>query len=205
MSQDNVARLPTREPASEVPALGMSIQVDLGLGRVATLQTFVPSDASQVEVNRMLDKMTRAGDRQRAHYRLEELHRDLLEEQRKHVQMQADQQANIVAFNETQQKRQREIEQREKALINYHEARKAVDADTGRRNPSEPKGAVRANLERLETAVKEGRQAIVDADLAHASERANYEGSLTTHQKAIERIEKEIARCEGIEAAGLAE
>ena len=205
MSQDNVARLPTREPASEVPALGMSIQVDLGLGRVATLQTFVPSDASQVEVNRMLDKMTRAGDRQRAHYRLEELHRDLLEEQRKHVQMQADQQANIVAFNETQQKRQREIEQREKALINYHEARKAVDADTGRRNPSEPKGAVRANLERLETAVKESRQAIVDADLAHASERANYEGSLTMHQKAIERIEKEIARCEGIEAAGLAE
>ena len=97
MSQDNVARLPTREPASEVPALGMSIQVDLGLGRIATLQTFVPSNASQVEINWMLDKMTRAGDRQRAQYRLEELHRDLLEEQRKHVQMQADQQANIVA------------------------------------------------------------------------------------------------------------
>jgi hypothetical protein len=59
------------------PGLGISLNVDLGAGRVCTLQTYVPSECTPVTLNKMLDKMTAAGDRQRAHYRIEELVREV--------------------------------------------------------------------------------------------------------------------------------
>lgn len=201
MSQDNLARIHP-DKVAEAPALGMSLQVDLGMGRVATLQTFVPSDCSMRQLNETLDKMTRAGDRQRAHYRLEELHRELSEEERKHAQMQSDEEVNTATFNIEQGKRQTNVERQEKVLANYEQA-KALP-DPRKRNPSEDP-RTKADRGRLEDGVKAARQAIVDADLAQEQARANYASSLKAHEKAIDRIKRDIARMKEIEAAGLQE
>lgn len=198
-----LARIHSDEPATDpekAPALGMSLQVDLGMGRVATLQTFVPSDCSPRQLNEVLDKMTRAGDRQRAHYRLEELHSHLLDEERKHAQMLADEEVNTATFNIEQGKRQAEVERMEKVLANYAN----VAPDPRKRNPSkDPRGD--SNEERVKAGVKAAKQAIVDADIAQGQARANYAASLKTHEKELDRTRREIARMKEIEAAGLQE
>src|ERR1700722_4526058 len=84
---DNVARLPLpaegdKEPAQTVPVLRFGINVDLGLGRILTAETYLPNDCRMADLNGMMDKMTRAGDRQRAHYRLEELHASIATEEK---------------------------------------------------------------------------------------------------------------------------
>lgn len=201
MSGENVARLPVKQDA-DAPALGMSLQVDLGLGRIATLQTFVPNNASTAEINGMLAKMTAAGDCQRAHYKLEELHRDLAEEERKHAQMQADAETNVASFNAEQEARTAEVERRTKILANF-EAAKQEQRGAGRRGEVKLGGADAAGVKTLEEAVKQARKEIVDADLRYATEGENYKINLKTHAKAIERIRREIERCKEIEAAGL--
>ena len=206
MSNDNLARLPLSEKksAGDVPALGMSLQVDLGMGRVCTLQTFVPSDVPQIDLNTMLDKMTRAGDRQRAHYRLEELHQALREEERKHAQMQEDVATAKSTFNVEQEKRVSEIERQTAVLTNF-EAAKLAQRGEGRREQPKLQGADKANVERLSEAVKLAKKAVTDADLQYQADCGNREASLQTHEKAIARIKADIERCKEIEAAGLKE
>lgn len=199
---DNLARLRPDAQTPDVPALGMSIQVDLGAGRVATLQTFVPSDMSLPEVNRMLDKMTAAGDRQRAHYMLEELNRDLLKQEKELVQAQVDFAQHNVVFGQTQAKRTADLERQQTVVVNYTTA---LSTDERKRGPVQPKGADKANLQRVTNAAEEMKKQIIDADLAFATECSNYENTIHTYEKAIERTKREIARCQEIEAAGLKE
>lgn len=197
-----VRMVPRHEEVKDAPALGMSLQVDLGMGRIATLQTFVPSDASQRDLNTMLDKMTRAGDRQRAHYKLEELNRDLLEEQRKHAQMEEDIATAKASFSAEQEKRLAAVQKQEKVVANF-EAAKRAERGANRRGEVELKGADAANVATLTNAVKAMKDDIVAADLQYPVDCANREASLATHAKAIARIEREIARCKEIEKAGL--
>ena len=199
-----VARLRPEEASEPAPALGMSIQVDLGAGRIATLQTHIASDCTLMSLNALLDKMTAAGDRQRAHYKLEELHRDLLKQEKDKSQFQIDADAHKAAFNVAQEQRAAKIRHQEKILGDYISA-KAEQRGEGRRSAVTLKGADAANQARLEAAVVEVKKAIVDADEAHAVEQANYEAGLKGHDQTIARTKREIERHEAIVKAASGE
>lgn len=77
MSTAAVHKLTSAEEKPAAPALGFSIQVDLGAGRNAVLQTHLPNDASLDDINAMLDKMSSAADRQKARYDIDALTRTL--------------------------------------------------------------------------------------------------------------------------------
>jgi hypothetical protein len=199
-TEGNVARIAERQPAGQVPVLRTGIQVDLGAGRVASLETYIPSDCTLPELNRLLDKMTAAGDRQRAHYMLEELNRDLLKQEKELVQAQVDFAQHKVVFGQTQAKRTADLERQQTVVVNYTTA---LSTDERKRGPVQPKGADKANLQRVTNAAEEMKKQIIDADLAFATECSNYENTIHTYEKAIERTKREIARCQEIEAAGL--
>lgn len=199
---ESVRMVPRHEEVKDAPALGMSLQVDLGLGRTATLQTFVASDAPQRTVNEMLDKLTRAGDRQRAHYRLEELHRAIELEQHEHDLMVENITTAKATFNAEQEKRIAEVARQQALLTNFERARVEVRSE-GRRNPKPLAGADLANVERVKTGVEAAKQAVLDWDMQYPVDCANREASLATHVKAIARLQRDIARCQEIEKAGL--
>lgn len=199
--QDNVARLRPDGLPEPAPALGMSIQVDLGAGRVCTLQSHVASDCSIAELNDLLDKMTQAGDRQRAHYKLEELHRDLAKQEKDKVQCEVDYDQHKKVFSEQQAKRVVDLERQAKTVDDYEKAKRA-ERGAGRRGPVELKGQDAANVKRLSESVTALKDQIPQADLAYATECGNFEGSLKAHAKTIERTQREIARCEAIVRGG---
>ena len=54
-------------------ALGLSVQISIGEKRAIAVQTHVTRDCPDTELNALLDKVTRALDRQNAKYRMHEL------------------------------------------------------------------------------------------------------------------------------------
>ena len=54
-------------------ALGLTVQISIGEKRAIAVQTHVTRDCSDLELNGVLDKVTRALDRQNAKYRMHEL------------------------------------------------------------------------------------------------------------------------------------
>lgn len=55
------------------PALGISLNAQFAAGRQVVFQTHVAQETAPEEINRLLDKMNAAVDRQEAFYRIEEL------------------------------------------------------------------------------------------------------------------------------------
>lgn len=196
-----VARLRSDPGVSEAPALGFSMQVDLGAGRVATLQTFLPNDCPLGELNEMLDKMTRAGDRQRAHYKIEELERDLEQSVRQHQQHQEDLDRIDAAYEKRQAERKAEAEKATKILDNFNEAARNNHLETGRRGEFKLTGGDKSRYEALSSSVAavlaEMEKEKAEHDVAHA----NYAVTKVNWQKNIERTKEEIARCRAIVAA----
>ena len=137
-----VAHLPRRDELSliQAPALGFSLQVDLGAGRVCTLQTHVASDCSLRDLNMMLDKMTAAGDRQRAHYKIEELERDLKQTEKEQAQHQEDLDRVDREHEAAQAKRQAAAEAAVKTLGEFEKVVAAQHEERGGRGPVALKG-----------------------------------------------------------------
>lgn len=54
--------------ASTAPAIGLSYQIDLSNGRQIVMQTHVGQDVPSADLDRLLDRMGRAVERQRLHY-----------------------------------------------------------------------------------------------------------------------------------------
>jgi len=59
------------------PALGVSLSVNLSATHALVMQTHVPADCSNPELDSLLDRMTRAADRQSAKYKLVDLRKGL--------------------------------------------------------------------------------------------------------------------------------
>lgn len=54
--------------ASTAPAIGLSYQIDLSNGRQIVMQTHVSQDVSGKDIDKLLDRIGRAVERQRLHY-----------------------------------------------------------------------------------------------------------------------------------------
>jgi hypothetical protein len=160
-SDHGVSELP------RVPALGFSMQVDLGAGRVCTLQTHIANDCSIGELNRMLDKMTHAGDRQRAHYQIEGLERDLHKYEKEQAQGQLDLQKIEDDFDLAQKARKAEIDRLGAVLANYQSAHEETQIARGVRDPSRQKSADKANAAKVENSRKDLQAEMQVAPEAH--------------------------------------
>ena len=205
MTQDNVARIPRHEdaPLVQVPAIGVSIQVDLGAGRVAALQTHVAGDCTLRDLNFALDKMTSAGDRQRAHYQLEELRRDLGKVEKEQSQHQEDLDRLDREHEAAQKKRLADAEAAVKALGDYETAVTEERVARGQRGPVVLKGSPKAHADRIKDGIAKLKvdmaKAVAEHDVAHGNSKATFERRAAT----ITKLKEEVARCEEIVAAGL--
>jgi hypothetical protein len=188
-----------------IPALGFSLQVDLGAGRVCTLQTCLPNDCGVVALNRMLDKMTAAGDRQRAHYQIEGLERDLVKFEKEQAQGQADLQKIDADFDLEQNNRQIEIDRLSATLATYQAAHADVQAARGVRDPSRQKSNDRANAEKVENRIKDLRAEIQVAPETHANTVRQAQIVLDNRAALIEKTRADIAHNQAIVIAGLKE
>jgi hypothetical protein len=199
-----VARLPTaqREAPSPAPALGFSLQVDLGAGRVCTLQTHLPGDCHFIELNLMLDKMTAAGDRQRAHYKLEELERDLAKLEKEQSQHQEDLERVDRDFDEQKQKRIEAIAKAEKALADFEIAAGIAATERGRRNPNLT-SQDRANARKTKGGIDQLKGEITAAQAERDKTMADSQKTIERRAELIEKTCAEIARCKEIVKAGL--
>lgn len=195
---DQIRRPAIQSPEPEAPALGFSMQVDLGAGRVATLQTFLPNDCSPELLDRMLDKMTRAGDRQRAHYKIEELQAALEQEERQQAQHLEDLNRNIEDYEARQAKRKLEIEKAQKAVDTIEERARDAHVASGRRGEFKLSG----NVVSQHTAVKNGIANLVAEGERDMAERdttvANSEKTFERRQSIIQKLKGDIVRCKAI-------
>ena len=200
-----VAHLPRRDevPLIQAPALGFSLQVDLGAGRVCTLQTHVASDCSLRDLNMMLDKMTAAGDRQRAHYKIEELERDLKQTEKEQAQHQEDLDRVDREHEAAQAKRQAAAEAAVKTLGEFEKVVAAQHEERGGRGPVALKGHNKANYDRVASSVTKLKTEMANAqserDVAHANSKTVFD----RRAEIIAKMQAEIAHCKEIVADGL--
>lgn len=186
-------------------ALGFSLQIDLGAGRVCTMQTFLPNFCSAIELNRMLDKMTAAGDRQRAHYRIEELEREIAREEKAQEQHKEDL-ARLDREHEAKQAaRDAQIEKLRTALDNFEAARRDAHVESGRRGEFQLRGTDKQSADR---ATSEITKAVAERDQAEVERNVAHQNSLVTIKRQDEilaRMREEVERCKATVAAGLAD
>lgn len=194
-----------KPPKSAVPALGMSIQVDLGAGRVCTLQTFVSSDCKQVELNQMLDKLTSAGARQRAAYKIEELERDIEKLQKEHDQQVED----VAKLDEdhaaAQAKRTQDGADGLKAADDFEVKAKDAWESGGRRGPFKLSQQNETYVKRVREGVDKVKAEIAAAEEEHKRVRGEIQKTMTRREEVIGKARAELARCKEIVNAGLKE
>lgn len=201
-----VARLPNPQDgaASEAaPALGMSLQVDLGAGRVCTLQTFLPNDCDAVALNQMLDKMTAAGARQRAAYRIEELERELEKLEREQAQHKEDLDAIDRDFAAAQEARTKQLDAATKSLVDYETAAKTEWERSGRRGEFALKGSAKANFDRVQGGAGKLKGELANAAAERDKTHADSERTFERRNEIIAKARAELVRCQDTVAAGL--
>lgn len=187
----------------DAAALGFSVQVDLGAGRTAVMQTHLPNDCSQVALNQMFTKMNRAGDFCRAHYKIEEEQRtvDLVEnEQRQHTE---DLDRIDVDYVKQQDEREHALVKAEQARVNFLQAKAGEHAESGRRGTYEPKGNEKTQINAVTRNAEDLRNAIAKAKAEHDITHAKYDELKKRRLELIGRHKAEIARCQATIDAGL--
>lgn len=197
------SELPT---IAATPALGFSMQVDLGAGRVATLQTFLPNDCSKLDLNKMLDKMTAAGDRQRAHYQIEGLERDVAELEKRQVQHILDVEKVEEDFHAEQKRRAVQIEEEQRKIAGYETQHKATAEARGIRDSSRLPTNVQANITKSEQTIKTLQAQMTVAgenELPYAVSKRAAQNTVDLCATQIAQKKAEIERNREIVAAGL--
>lgn len=187
----------------DVAALGFSIQIDFGAGRTGVLQTHLSNDCSLIDLNRMLDKMTAAGDRQRAHYKIEEEERALEsieKDQRQHaediVKVDAD-------FLVAQEQRREEIRRAESALADSVQMLANAHIASGRRGEFELRGKEKSNAAVAEARIKQLKEEYLNKQAEHDDTHKKFNELRKRRQDLIEKHKVEIDRLRAIVASGL--
>lgn len=198
--------LGTEKVIGPTPALGFSIQVDLGAGRTGVLQTALPNDCSLGELNGMLDKMNSASDRLRAHYKIEERERDI--EMLQNEQAQHDEDLGKVdeRFATDQEKLKTQLLEQEAARTNFVAAKEEAHRESGRRGNYEAKGVDKSQLAGVASNVEKTKEMLArnkaEHDITHekhADLKQRRADLVAKHQREIDKCRQVMAR--GLEAA----
>ncbi len=195
-----VRKLHELDAPEKAPALGMSLQVDLGAGRVCTLQTFVDSTVPVGELDAMLDKMTSAGDRQRAHYKIEELERDLDKTEREQAQHKDDLATIDQRHAENREKLRAEAQALQGSVDTFMATARDTHVARGGRTEFQLKGGDKSNVTKIENAVGKLKDEMAKAEAEHAVAHANSDITFKRREEIIARLKDEIARCRAIVA-----
>jgi len=186
----------------DIPAIGFSLQVDLGAGRVGVFQTALPNDCSLIELNRMLDKMNRAGDRQRAHYKIEEEERSLALVRKEQAQHKEDLDAVDERFAKDMTALAAEAERMQKAADNFMETVRNAHVES-RRGEFELKGAQKSNYNRLSEGIAKIKDEMAMKQAEYDKTHEQWKSLHARREELIEKHVAEIARCRAIVDAGL--
>jgi len=196
MARDsNVVAMP-QDAADEplVPAIDMSIIQTLPGDRQIQVKTCILQAASQDEINGLMDRIFRAGDRQKARYELEAIEDDIVKnreriEQQKvaieiaesdHVKKLAETDAGIGTLKMDQSQLY------DKALKEFR--------GKGREGSYEPKGATKQMLDRYADQIVKMEKAKLDADEVKRTALQNSEITIKHCNEMIEKLTKDAER-----------
>lgn len=171
----------------KLPAVGVSVTMNLGDNRQIVLQTFFPQEAPLAEKNKVADMLLRVGDRQKARYEIVDLRKELDQ----HITALARFEDDLASVEERHEK---EVAKKNIELLEINEAvaneTKSGYEDhvrSGRRDAYTPRGHRAANIDKLNSDVKRV------AEEKHKLE-AERNQAMQGIQKSIIRYKEEIAK-----------
>ena len=191
------------EKKVDAPALGFSVQVDLGAGRTAVMQTHLSNDCSQVDLNRMFMKMNLAGDFQRAHYKIEEQQRQIEIIEGDMRQAAEDLERIDATYVKEQAQLDASLDKALAARNTFVTLKTEQHQASGKRVAWEPKGAEKADLTRVDRGVTDLQDALLRAKVEHDKIHTQHADLKLQRQKSLARYEADITRCKAVIDAGL--
>lgn len=187
----------------DVPAIGFSLQVDLGAGRVGVFQTAMPNDCSLPELNRMLDKMNRAGDRQRAHYKIEEEERSIELLKKEQAQHQEDLDAVDKRFFADMETLRQSADRAQKTIDNFMATARDAHVESGRRGEFELKGAQKSQYNTTATGVAKAKEEMAMKQTEFDKTHAQWNDLHKRREDLIVKHTADLERYKALVAAGL--
>lgn len=173
------------EGVKAAPAIGYSVVANLGGDRQFTAQCFVDSDETDDNINRAIDKVFRAVDRQKAKYDLEKQEAEF-EEAARHLRNFL----NAVPIAETELKHRIAVLKVE--LQAMQEAEKAVfdegynaHVSANRKGAFEPRGALLSRLNGMDADIKKKMAEIEAAPKDGAQSREQTMNTIARYQEDI--------------------
>lgn len=219
----------------KVVATAFSLVVGISDDAQITFQSGFEGDESDDIVNARIDRIVRIAERQQALRKIPKLEKDLIQqkeqlaqfhENRAQIELDADTKISTLEIELEQREKQREperaafeaeinmklleMQQRKTALFN-----EGLEEHTrsGRLGQYKPVGARKANLERIDKAIEEGKEArakaVADFDLAYQSgidtakaeiekARNEREQALRANQISVDRFTEAVANTEAL-------
>jgi Zn-dependent oligopeptidase len=182
-----------------VSVIGYSVTANIDGQRQMVFQHFVAQDATDEEVNRDLDRIMRLVDRQRAIYELPDM-RDELEKLSDEIAQYTEDKTTSAEANFRKAQAEIDVQLETMQADEKRVREEAYDAfrKSGRQGQFEPKGHVKAQLERLAVGIREA----INAKAKNESERdfyvQNIDGNIQRRRERIALLQEKIAAREKV-------
>lgn len=191
---DNVVKMaPADEPM--VPAIDLSIIQNLPGDRQIQVKTCFLQSTPQKDVDRVMDSLFRAGDRQKAKYDLASLH-DTLEDHQKNLARAIEDEARLGVEHEAAKSlRQTEIATLQTSKEQAYQDGVAAHRSSGRQAPYKPTGARKNELDAFDKQAGAMRAAQEKADNERVVAKGQLDISIARFHEEIARIKAQMAIC----------
>lgn len=191
---DNVVKMaPSDEPM--VPAIDLSIVQSLPGDRQIQVKTCFLQSTPQREVDKIMDSLFRAGDRQKAKYDLASLH-DTLEDHEKNLGRALEDVARLdVEHEAAKDLRRGELSNLQIAREQAYQDGVAKHTASGRHAAYQPAGAKKNELEAFDKQAGAMRAAQEKADNERTVAKGQLEISIARFREEIARIKAQMAIC----------
>jgi hypothetical protein len=179
---------------ASTPAMGFSFQVKLGDDSVLTMQAYAPSDVSLDDLNAQLDKLAKAGERQKARADIEACETEIESIERALTQYQidlADCDARFVKEHEELLAAVKRAEARHTDAFNAEAERHFAN---NRQADFVPKGQVLQRLNGIAREAAEAKAAVEKAIAEKAAAHGNLLKNVEQYEKAKVRLQARIDR-----------
>lgn len=182
---------------AETTALGWSITANIDGNRQIVLQSFFAADASAEEANAQLDFANAILDRQRAKYEIPDLEKEASKLRDEISQAEQDIAEAQVNHDKAQASLDEQIAKLQGLSEDEFKAGYANHRNTGRQGSYTPKGATKANMERIETDINRASEAKSKNDGERDQFLANIGIALNRRRDRIKEIEARLGELRG--------
>lgn len=186
------------QPVIQVPAIGASIAINIGGDRQLTLQGFFDRDGDEAEANRLLDKMRRLAQRQKAFSDIDVLKEEIAEHKRQIGNYERDIGRCNEAHDAKQTGRGAEIELlRGKAEEIFREGY-AEHAKSGRTGEYKPRGNDESRRKAIATDIAKIEGEIAKDDNQRTAELDQYKKNIEHWRNQLAIREKRLSEAEAL-------